>query len=452
MKVTFLLLAVVGIAVESAGQQPIANVEISSFRPPDRLQCFAVHDSVFLSYWFFKEAGGEHRYQELWILPDGTSRNCSSTVLRGKVLCGITSHSRRRNRFYSLNADKKGFNVGMVEADQNDDRVVAPDTLRFNGRFLGSYTDGEDLFIFSADKKTYRLTVTQVRGLTAVRKNDFTLPIDLSDYNDSQIAFNQSGTPLTVGESVARVRIAYQKKRISVVIDVPYEDGSPRPAGTTIADIDRESGETNTTFIQCSTTEDFRSVPVDHYLFRISYPWAGARLEVFSLQDGKLVRSQTFFSDKLLKTKRSYLRQGKEGRISATNAWNVLNYPGLPFLTATKDSAAARYVIAIGRHLNSKGGIVVSPHVVAGIVASVIFQAVLPSHEAPGEGMYCYLVGGPDQGFDFVPGDDTASISQKMDAYELGVRLWFRKIFPMNNHVLGLYMNDKASTLRLVKF
>ena len=166
----------------SKAQEPFATLPGLNGLFPKDIQCIAVRDSIFLSF-----RSGDNVFTR-WVLPDGRIADAWLTGLKDKLLCGITAHNNRMKTFYFLEQEKHTILIKAMQTDQaNNSNAFLPGQLELSGIFIGSYTEGENLLIFSFEKGNFQLRVTTVKRLQISEDKLYAVSLDPGRYNRDQM-------------------------------------------------------------------------------------------------------------------------------------------------------------------------------------------------------------------------------------------------------------------------
>ncbi len=438
----------------SKAQEPFATLPGLNGLFPKDIQCIAVRDSIFLSF-----RSGDNVFTR-WVLPDGRIADAWLTGLKDKLLCGITAHNNRMKTFYFLEQEKHTILIKAMQTDQaNNSNAFLPGQLELSGIFIGSYTEGENLLIFSFEKGNFQLRVTTVKRLQISEDKLYAVSLDPGRYNRDQMTIIRDGSVLGSVQALAKVKIFIRADGISIVVDDEgdYLNEQYRLRGTTVIRLNKASGESNIKFFMDSTDHSFSSFLLDNYLFK-------ARrndISIFDVNTGKLLQTVDIGLNKSMKERLIFIKKGNSNRIwKNEQLYAAKRKPGQPYVVVNKDSLRNSYVLTWGFYEDERSMIMPAfgpAGIAAALIGAIVSNAVIQSLDGKAISRYFYMAGDPVKGFDFSSNDADQIVKQKIDGYEIaqqekGNRYGYKGYFQSEKGIVAVYQNTTSNRLEFIVF
>ena len=438
----------------SKAQEPFATLPALNGLFPKDIQCMAVRDSIFLSF-----RSGDNVFTR-WVLPDGKIVDAWLTGLKDKLLCGITAHNNRLKTFYFVEQEKHNIVIKALRTDQaNNSNAFLPGQLELSGIFIGSYTEGENLLVFSFEKKKFQLRVTTVNRLRISEDRLYAISFDPGRYKSAQMTLIRDGSVLGSVQALARVKIFIRSGEISIVVDdeEPYLNEQYHLHGTTLIRLNKASGETNIKFFMDSTDYSFSSFLLDSYLFTARRK----DISIFDVNTGKLLQTIDIGLDKSMKERLIFIKKGNSNRIWKNEPlYAAKRKPGRPYIVVNKDTLQNSYVLTWGVYEDERGMIMPAmgpAGLAAALIGAIVSNAVIQSLDGKAISRYFYMAGDPVKGFDFSANDADQIVKQKIDGYEIaqqekGNRYGYKGYFQSENGIVAVYHNTTSNRLEFIVF
>ncbi|HEU5148504.1 MAG TPA: hypothetical protein VFT90_17375, partial [Chryseosolibacter sp.] len=227
------------------------------------------------------------------------------------------------------------------------------------GKLLGVTSHKNRLIVYSFEKKTYQLRITEKVNDAPASERLFNLSFDFSKFSNSDIAFVPEGAVIGASQASARVKIFIRSPNILIVSDDPFDEYSPSPQNiykTVLININTRTGELSNRMVPEMSKGNFRSFPLSKYLFRV-VAWAGDfTLQMFDIENGELLNSKTILYDKKYKDKFVFFREGRDNTISKEETLRHMmdvSHMCDPFVVAQEDPLSDQgFVVTWGTYYN----------------------------------------------------------------------------------------------------
>ncbi len=444
----------------SYGQKNIIKIPLPEKKDPDAIQVINFADELFVGYKIEYPNSKTKPYYFYWA-DKFAFREVDFPELNGKVISAITRDSLH-TYFHYVEEDNKLISLGAIKENRltGKKESCAPTTV--DGSLLGITGNEDRIFIYSFEKKTYRLRVTEKVNDKVVNEKFYGLSFDFSKVKSSDIAFIPEGSVIGVAQASARIKIFISSDHARIVFDDPFNEYAPEPQNnykTILIDINMQTGVVSNKMITETTKGNFRSFPLSKYLIR-TVAWGNDfTLQVFDMEKGAFINSKKIVNEKKYKEQMVFLREGLKNTISRTeNLWNMIKVSGLcvPFVLAEKDPQTDNgLLITWGTYYNDRGMLGPLGGGVMGLVIMAVGTTIKQMSEGPGVSRYFYLRGSPVDEFQIVSDDQVDIARSRIDSFEmnhLGEDFKRMGYYQASKSVIGAYHDKTNSTLWLVKF
>lgn len=425
-----------------------AEIMISKNAFVRNLQALAMGDSVFIT---FKEKNLESRQRSAWILPDGHVYEDSISELRDKVLCAITnSHTR----FYCLDAKNNKLLLYSILHNPGIHQHSLEEPIEIPGRFLGSYKEGDKLFLVCAEQKEQVVKIIGIHNGKLYNEKRFVLAHNIFKNGKSAVQFIEQGNYVHAEQAMVKCKIFKNNDGIFVVLDEPYvptvrDPNEPQktepPFYATIAmwlDLDKQ--KVISEMYPEESKNNFTSFVFDKYVFRIS----GRDLQVFEFGKGGLIKTIHFNEANF--PRRKYLRTGDTKtvvRLSKTK--------GISGNYIIVGSVDPEIIINIGYAFKPPQAFPVFTGLgLPGLLLTLVGAATLQISEGTLSKSYNYLHGTLDSGLDcdLIPFPNRLADEYEADLATYGVGFQFKGYLKCDRGLYGIYIRKNSDVLQVVKF
>jgi hypothetical protein len=438
MKRLFIIIFLGTISQFVFGQKKIGEVKWNSPYPPLQLQINAFKDTLYLNYDDF----GYEVYDAKIVFPDGSSINSPLKDLSKAAICGIFGKGSFKTVYFIEEGRKRTFvKSAIFNSKYFKVNIINVDTI--NGNYIGSEVLDERLIVYSFQKKTKELRISEVVEQKVKKEILLKLPIDISKFKENEIAFLRENEFIRPEQALANVKIISSKDSLKIVVDDAFREFADevKDPKTLSMIIDKKSGAIETHVFK-ESNKYFSSFIVDKYLFRYIPNTDFFDLQVFDLSTGIRILFQRFFSDKSLDKVVGVTRQGRENLISYYDGIGGFKNFDPPFTHVNRNSKGD-YIIVLGEYFNLKDAQFGLGNSVASTIFSTIYTQATRKPGAPEVSDYFYLKGTTSNKFDYVRSKEelVETINQKIDNYEVNSleKYSFKDYFDFGDHVIAVY-------------
>ena len=440
MKRLFIIIFLGAISKPLFSQSKVGEIDWSLPSVPSGLQIHECSDTLYVNYSF--PGSLKYEYDARIMLPNGSTIKSPLGNLSKLFICGIVGKSTLKT-IYCVDEDRKKILIKSVRLNTTDFKRSFPNADTINGNYIGSEVLDERLIVYSFQKKTKELKISEVVEQKVIKEVLFKLPIDISKFRENEIAFLKENEFIRPEQALANVKIISSKDSLKIVVDDAFREFADevKDPKTLSMIIDKKSGVIETHVFK-ESNKYFSSFIVDKYLFRYIPNTDFFDLQVFDLSTGIRILFQRFFSDKSLDKVIGVTRQGRENLISYYDGIGRFKNFDPPFTHVNKNSKGD-YIIVLGKYFNLKDAQFGLGNSVASTIFSTIYTQATRKPGAPEVSNYFYLRGTTSNKFDYVRSKEELgeTINQKIDDYEVKSleKYSFKDYFDFGDHVIAVY-------------
>lgn len=440
MKRLFIIIFLSSIFQLAFGQIKVGEIKWDSPYPPLGLQLNACNDTLYLNY--AAEEIGYKIDEAKIIFPNGSSINSTLKNLSKGAICGIVGNGTLKTVFFIEENKKRTFiKLAILNTIDLKTSIVNVDTI--NGNYIGSDMIDARLFVYTSQKKTKELKISEVFEQKVIRETTYKLPIDISKFRENEIAFLKENEFIRPEQALANVKIISSKDSLKIVVDDAFREFADevKDPKTLSMIIDKKSGIVETHVFK-ESNKYFSSFIVDKYLFRYIPNTDFFDLQVFDLSTGIRISFQRFFNDKSLDNVIGVSRKGRENLISYYDGIGGFKNFDPPFTYVNK-TTKGDYLIGLGKYIDLQDQQIGVGNSVASIIFSTVIVQATRKRGGTAISSYFYLKWHNENKFDFVRAREelTETINQKIDEYEVKSleKYSFKDYFDFGDHVIAVY-------------
>lgn len=327
---------------------------------------------------------------------------------------------------------------------------------------IGITGNESSVFIYSFEKKTYRLKVTEKLNDKIVNERLYGLSFDLSKFKTSDIAFVPEGSIIGAAQASARVKVFAGPEHVKIIVDDPYDEYALSVQNnykTILIDIDTKTGAVLNKMIPEMSKGNFRSFPLSKHLFRTVVWGDDFTLQMFDLEKRQFVNSKKIVNDRKYKDQKVFFREGSQNSISqAESLSHMIKVSRLcvPFVLAEKDPQSdSGVVVTWGTYYNGRG--VQAPILpgAMGLMIMAVGTTIKQMSEGPGVSRYSYVRGSVKDEFQIINGEPVDIVRSRIDLFEMAnLRKDFTRkgYYQASESIIGMYLDEANSELWLVEF
>jgi hypothetical protein len=446
-------------------QQTLAEFGLPKGHDPSRIQFVSLNEvSVLLyeiPYTTSFNKSGIRPFNTLLISKKGEARYVKTDFFKDKVICGAVEGDQQI-LFYYFELERKNIlikganlNLQTHEVSMINEAIIVP------GKFLGSHVNGDQLFVYAFEKNSFLIKVLEVQGLQVKSEKDFKLPVDLSKFRASEIAFIPESTQVGSMQATARVKVMPTGKNIAIVVDDPFKEYEERAHlyKTTAIEIDSETGQSSMKVFAEETRHQFRSTIFQGHLFRTVNSFNEFKLQIYDLKTGSEVFRQLFPRDNAAKEVAVIFRENSTNHFAGqARLFDMIGVSDmcLPFVMVEKNETNGNFFLTWGTYWERNAVAPVGPNLL-GMLVGIAGTAVYSSMDGPGVTRHFDIEGNVGQGFKVVQGQSDFPVRRKIDAFEMMQnvnRVKYRRkgYFQYGDATLGLYYYPSLNKMSLVQF
>lgn len=444
----------------SYGQHNITKFRLPDHKEADAIQVINFGDELFVGYKIQYPKPKTKPYYFYWI-SEGAVHEVDFPELNGKLISSITRDSLH-NFFHYVEEENKLISLGTIKENRLTGKREACAPTTVEGRLIGITGNENTVFIYSFEKKTYQLKVTEKLNDRIVNERLYGLSFDLSKFKPSDIAFVPKGSVIGAAQASARVKVFVGPEDVKIIMDDPYDETAlpvQNNYKTVLIDIDTKTGAVLNKIIPEMSKGNFRSFPLSKYLFRAVAFGNDFTLQMFDMEKRQFVNSKKIVNDKKYKGQKVFFREGSKNRISQTESLSNMiqvSWQCVPFVLAENDPQSdSGVVVTWGTYYNGRG--VQAPVMPGGLglMIMVIGTTIKQMSEGPGVSRYLYVRGSAKDEFQIVNAEAVDIVRNRIDLFEMAnLKDDFTRngYYQASESILGAYLDEANSELWLVEF
>lgn len=454
----FLALGLALLVTFTYGQHNITRIPLPDREKADNIQVINFEKELFVAYKVEFPKPKTNPYHFYWVR-EGLVEEVDFPELNGKLISSVTRDSLH-NYFHYFEEKNKSISLWGIKENRLTGKKEISSPTTIDGRLIGITGSRERVFIYSFEKKAYRLKVTEMVNDKIVNESLYGLSFDLSKFKGSDIAFIPEGSFIGTTQASAPIKVFAGPEHVRITFDDPFDEFASSPQNhykTTLVDINTQTGTVSNKMITEASKGNFRSVPFSKYLFR-TVMWANElTLQMFDVEKGELVSTKKIVSDKQHKDQKVFLREGLRNRISQNETLSNMihsSWACVPFVVADKDvQTDSSAVVTWGTYYNGRGALPLPSPNVIGLVIMAVGTGIRQIAEGPGLSRYFYLRGSPKEQFQII--NDVDVVRSRIDSFEqahLHADFTRKGYFHASESAVGTYFDEVNSELWLVEF
>jgi hypothetical protein len=445
----------------SFSQEKIIKIQVPEKKTPEEIQIINFEDELFVTYKIDYLNPKTKPYFFYSIDKEGIHHETDFAELNGKIISSITSDSLQ-NYFHYIEDDNKSISLGAIKRDRLTGKKTSCAPTTIDGRLLGITANEERLFIYSFEKKTYQLRVTEKINDKLVTEKLYPLSFDFSKFKRNDIAFIPEGSVIGAEQASVPVKIFVGSNYVRIVFDDPFNEFAPVPQNnyrTILIDINTKTGDILNRSIVETSKGNFRSFPLSNYLTRAVVWGNDFTLQVFDIKKGKLVNSKKIVNEKTNKDQMVFFREGNKNIISRNeNLFHMIKVAPLcvPFVLAEKDPLTDNgLLVTWGTYYNSRGAMGPGMGGPAGLLVMAVGTTIKQMSEGPGVSRYFYLRGSAEDEFQIISDGQVDIVRNKIDSFEmthLSGDVRRMGYYQASASIIAVYHNKPTSEMWLIEF
>lgn len=392
-------------------QQCFAQEVIKTFDAPfgdfNKVNGIVKGDSLLFQFPDIGQAG--------WLKKDGRISSVDLKILApGKVDEIIQSGDT--TTYYSFNFAKQYFEVSGLNATSRGVQLFP--RFRFNGIFLGHYTDTKKLILVYADKTNKIIKVASLKRESVSTEKEFQLAFDLLKEKNLSTAIITNGKTPTPFEASATIKIYPFENTLTILKDEPFEEYNEtrRRYQTILVELDLATNQSRSRFYLTPHQKHFTSVLFNNVLFR-SINKDGLYIEAIDVGSGKSKYSIAIPYKPNFAQPHTYYRGGKKNTVVKFK--DLRAFGGENSFIIPHHSTDSTYLITLGSYFE------IDPHTpltgafgLAGAIASLAINAIVSNAVDGPIDVYKFYVSGRVNSASQIP-TETGLASQQVDEHEL---------------------------------
>ena len=444
----------------SYGQHNIIKFRLPDHKEADAIQVINCGDELFVGYNIEYPRPKTKPYYFYWV-SEGAVHEVDFPELNGKLISSVTRDSLH-NFFHYVEEENKLISLGAIKENRLTGKREACAPTTVDGRLIGITGNENSVFIYSFEKKTYHLKVTEKQNDKVVNERLYGLSFDLSKFKTSDIAFVPEGSVIGAAQASARVKVVVGREHVRIIMDDPYDEHALSVQNnykTVLIDIDTKTGAVLNKMIREMSKGNFRSFPLSKYVFRTVVWGNDFTLQMFDMEKRQFVNNKKIVNDKKYKDQKVFFREGSQNRISQTESLShMIQVSGMcvPFVLAEKNPQSdSGVVVTWGTYYNGRG--VQAPLLpgAMGLMIMAVGTTIKQMSEGPGVSRYLYLRGSEKDEFQIINGEPVDIVRSRIDSFEMAnLRDDFTRkgYYQASESIVGMYLDEANSELWLVEF
>ena len=417
-----------------------------------------IGDDIFLSA-DVSDKNGKASSKSFLIHQDGTKQPVDIDLGGDKQLIAGVRQGDSTFFYYLYAINERVVIESVVVDNQSSKRYALSNSTDVPGKIYGSYVEKGSLFMLCGIKGEFTLRLLEFRSGNFIKHTNFPLSIDLAKKKEGIVSFFDTTYPTTPQQAAAVMKLVKNKDVIWIIFDEPYKDFDRSVTEssmfkTTVIKLDLITAKVEIKAFFEPQRYPFTSAMVDGYLYRLVIEPSSQRIDQFSFETGKFIKSATLNRGKESGRDSTYAHISGRFRTEkdVKGAYIIKRVFGR--LLIVDPASPTEQILTVGHYGDHFIGAFFGP-TVAGLVLTAAALIVREVSEFPISTVYSYYKGSMDTGFTATY--NTPDIRKVVDDYEYKqlitrVRYSYRGYLYQPGFTYAIYVKNNTNRIEILKF